>query len=220
MRDRDQEKALRIFEERGTVIAGTHVVFASGKHGSVYINKDAIYTDAEATAKLCRMIARRFIYDDVETVIAPAVAGALLVQWTAFFLKGFTGRPVVSVYAEKSEIGQVLRIGERFVVRRGYDKFLHNKRVLVLEDILTTGGTARKIVELVRAHKGFVLGVGALCNRGKVTYEDVAAPKLTALLNMELSDWDESDCPLCRDGVPINIDVGKGREYLAQRHSI
>ena len=217
MRDRDQAQALKIFVELGAVLADIHVVYASGKHGSVYINKDAIYTDAEATAKLCRMIARRFIYDDVETIIAPAVAGALLVQWTAYFLRRLTGRQIASVYAEKSEMGYVLRIGQKFIVSRGYDKFLRNKRVLVLEDILATGGSVRKVVDLVRTYEGFVLGAAALCNRGGVTYRDIGVPKLTALVEMSLSAWEPSECPLCKDGVPINTDVGKGREYLAQR---
>ena len=92
------------------------------------------------------------------------------------------------------------------------------KRVLVVEDILTTGGSARKVVEAVRAIGGNVVGVGVLCNRGGVTAQDLAnVPKLEVLVNISLDAWNEADCPLCKQGVPVNPDVGKGREFLARR---
>jgi orotate phosphoribosyltransferase len=88
----------------------------------------------------------------------------------------------------------------------------------VVEDVLTTGGSAKKVVEATRELDGTVIGLGVLCNRGGITPKDVAdPPRLHALVNVTLDAWDEAECPYCASGVPINTDVGKGREYLARK---
>jgi orotate phosphoribosyltransferase len=69
----------------------------------------------------------------------------------------------------------------------------------------------------VRAAGGDVVAAAALVNRGRVTAADVETPALTALLDVDLDAWDAASCPLCRDGVPVNTDVGKGREFVAAR---
>jgi orotate phosphoribosyltransferase len=144
-------------------------------------------------------------------VIAPAIGGVILSQWVAYYLTGISSHEVLGVYAEKSPDG------DGFVIKRGYDKLIAEKKVLVVEDILTTGGSARKVIEAVRALSGEVIGLGVLCNRGGITPTDVAnPPRLFALANITLETFDPDNCPLCRQGVPINTDVGKGREFLAK----
>jgi len=92
------------------------------------------------------------------------------------------------------------------------------KKILVVEDVLTTGDSARKVIEVTRALEGKVVGLGVLCNRGKVTEADViSVPRLTALLEVELAMYDAKTCPLCEQDIPINTDVGKGREFLAKQ---
>jgi orotate phosphoribosyltransferase len=59
--------------------------------------------------------------------------------------------------------------------------------------------------------------VAALCNRGGVTAADLDVPALVSLVELSLDSWEAADCPLCRAGVPVNTDVGKGREFLAAR---
>ena len=130
--------------------------------------------------------------------------GIILAQWTGHHL----GLP--AVYAEKAADGGM-------VLRRGYDKLVAGKRVLVVEDILNTGGSIRDAIAAVRAAGGTVVVAAALVNRGAVTAADVGAPVLLALLDVALDAWDADACPLCRDGVPVNTDVGKGREFLAKR---
>lgn len=182
-----------------------NIVYTSGKHGTAYVNKDAVYPHTKETSELCRAIAERFADDDVEVVIAPAIGGVILSQWTAYHLSEITGREVFSVYAEKAESG------DAFIIKRGYDKIVAGKNVLVVEDVLTTGGSAKKVVEATRALGGNIVGLGVLCNRGGITPRDVAdPPKLFALANVKLDAWDKADCPLCSQKVPINTDVGKG----------
>ncbi|HEY4510580.1 MAG TPA: phosphoribosyltransferase family protein, partial [Candidatus Paceibacterota bacterium] len=196
----------------GAVITDSHIVYTSGKHGTAYVNKDALYPHTAETSRLCRVIAERFADDKVEVVIAPAIGGVILSQWTAHHLSEMNGREVLGVYAEKSEGG------DTFVIKRGYDKLIAGKNVLVVEDVLTTGGSAKKVVEATRAIGGNVVGLGVLCNRGGITPQDVAdVPRLISLVNMKLDTFDEVTCPLCKQNVPVNTDVGKGREFLARK---
>ncbi|MEK7195437.1 MAG: phosphoribosyltransferase family protein, partial [Patescibacteria group bacterium] len=187
----EEREVLEILGRTGAVITGSHIVYTSGKHGKAYVNKDAVYPHTADTSRLCGAIAERFLLDGVEVVIAPAIGGVILSQWVAHHLTEMTEREVLGVYAEKIE-------GDAFAIRRGYDKLVAGKRVLVVEDVLTTGGSAKKVVEAVRALGGEVVGLGVLCNRGGITPQDVAdVPKLDALVNVKLDAWDEATCPLC-----------------------
>lgn len=207
-----EQGAFRVLEKVGAILMG-HFVLTSDKHASAYVNKDAVYLHTEDISLLCWMIAEKFVNREVRVVIAPAIGGVILSQWVAHHLTNLTGEEVLAVYAEKADNGS-------FVIKRGYDKIVANKNVLVVEDILTTGGSVKKVVEATRANGGNVIGVSALCNRGGITPQDIGdVPELFALVDMNLESWDEASCPLCAQNIPINTDVGKGKEYLARKQS-
>ncbi|MBI2712278.1 MAG: phosphoribosyltransferase [Bdellovibrio sp.] len=194
------------------VIKDTHVVYTSGKHGSAYINKDAIYPHTGLTSDLCERIAKNFLETKIDVVVAPVLGGIILSQWVTHHLSRLTGNEILALYAEKSEIP-----GE-FLIKRGYDKLLKNRKTLVVEDVLTTGGSVKKVVELVRTLGAEVVGVGALCNRGGITPAELGnVPSLYSVLNISLDSWDEASCPLCKTGVTINENIGKGREYVLKK---
>jgi orotate phosphoribosyltransferase len=211
-------KVLQLLGRVKAVITDSHIVYTSGKHGSAYVNKDAIYPHTIETSKLCQAIAEQFENDGVEVVIAPAIGGVILSQWTAYHLSETTRREVLAVYAEKAE-NSLFKDDPAFIIKRGYDKLVVGKRVLVVEDVLTTGRSAKRVIEAVRAIGGNIVGLGVLCNRGGITPADVAdPPKFISLFNIKLDAWDETDCPLCKRNIPINTDVGKGREFLAKKN--
>jgi len=202
---------MKIFDETGAIKTG-HFVYTQGGHGPRYADKDSLYPHTKKARKLCKEIAKRFKNDGVEVVIGPAMGGIILSQWVTDYLTDLTGREVLAVYAQKNkdETG--------FVIKRGYDKLIEGKRVLVVEDVVNTGKSVEKVVELVRIHGGIVIGVGALVNRGGVTPQKIGnPPKFVVLLNVKFENYPEKDCPLCRDGVPINTDVGKGSDFLARK---
>jgi len=208
----DQKAILAIMGEVQAVIADSHFVYTSGKHGSAYVNKDALYPHTFVTKQLCRLIAEHFRNDVIEAVVAPAIGGVILTQWVADHLTAITHREVLAIYAEKS--------GDGFAFNRGYGELIPGRNILVVEDILNTGGSASKVIKAVRDIDGVVIGLGALCNRGGVTAESLGGiPKLFALVDIALDAYDEKDCPLCKEGVPINVTVGKGKEFLAARES-
>lgn len=208
----NEREILQMLNEVGAVITDSHFVYASGKHGAVYVNKDAIYPFTRKISRLCLAIAQAFKEDNVQTVIAPAIGGVILSQWTAYHLSEIYDGLVFSVFAEKSEQG------DRFVIKRGYEKFVTGKKVLVVEDILTTGGSARKVVEATKAIGGDVVGLGSLCNRGGVSSQNVGdVPKLVSLTCLPFESWPEEFCPLCERGIPINTEFGKGAEFLRRK---
>ncbi len=210
----EEKKILEMLSNVGAVITDSHIVYTSGKHGPAYVNKDAIYPHTVKTSLLGRLLADHFEYGGTDVVIAPVVGGVILSQWTAFHLTNLTGREVLSVYADKAT---TMNGKDTFVIKRGYDKLIYNKQVLVVEDVLNTGGSVRNVVRAVRLCGGLVVSVGAICNRGNVTPVDLGVRSLFSLVNISMQAWDEADCPLCAKGVPINTDVGKGREFLARK---
>ena len=188
-------RAAEILAEAGAVITGSHVVYTSGRHGSAYVNKDAVYPHTERVAELCGLLADATRETRPEVVCGPALGGIILSQWTGHHLGA------LAVYAEKLPEGGL-------GLRRGYDRLVAGRRVLVVEDVLNTGGS-------VRAAGGEVVAVAVLCNRGAVTAADLGVPALVALVELSLDSWDAATCPLCRDGVPVDTRIGKGREFLS-----
>ena len=194
------ERAADILAESGAIVTDSHIVYTSGRHGSAYVNKDAVYPHTNRVSELCRLIADAVASYEIDVVCGPATGAIILSQWTGHHLR----RP--AVYAEKAAEGGM-------VLKRGYDRLVAGKRVLLVEDVLNTGGSLRETVRAVEAAGGHVVVAAALVNRGGVTAADVGAPALVSLLSLPLDSWTAADCPLCRSGVPVNTDVGKGREF-------
>ncbi|MDP3990803.1 MAG: phosphoribosyltransferase family protein [Candidatus Nealsonbacteria bacterium] len=119
-----------------------------------------------------------------------------------------------NIYAEKKDREQE---GTSMVIRRGFDKLIPGKRVLVVEDILTSGGSARRTVEAVKALGGEVVGVAVLCNRGNVQSEAVGNVPITAIFNVDMVMYFEEECPDCASGVPVRTDFGKGADFLKRK---
>jgi orotate phosphoribosyltransferase len=122
----------------------------------------------------------------------------------------------LAVYAEKDRDGA----DKTFSFHRGYDRYITGKNILVVEDILTTGGSARQVIELVRKHGGNVIGLSALCNRGNVQPADVGDVPIHTLVAVTLETFTEEECPFCQQQVPINTELGKGRAFIARQKAV
>jgi orotate phosphoribosyltransferase len=187
-----------------------HFVGTNGNHMDTYINKDALYPHTEYASKLGEAMAGAMKDWDVEVVVSPALGGIVLTQWAANHASKLLRREVLAVYAEKVEGPE-----KKFAFTRGYDKLVAGKRAVVVEDNLTTGGSVRKVIELVRETGGEVVGVVAMLNRGGVSREDVGnPPHFEAIVEADLKSWPAAECQLCRDGVPVNVKIGKGKKFV------
>jgi len=210
---------LNIFKKTGGYITNSHIVYTSGKHGEVYLNKDAIYPHTKEISRICLEIAKKFKAKKIEIVVAPALGGIILSQWTSYHLTDLTGREVLALYTEKVS-DESLPGGNNQVFKRGYDKLVKGKKVLIVEDITTTGGSVKKVIESVRKIGGEVVAVCVLVNRDpdNINSQTIGVP-FFSLAQVKMQAWDEKDCPLCKKGVPVNTTVGKGREYLAKKQT-
>jgi orotate phosphoribosyltransferase len=205
---------MQLFVDVGAIVTDSHFVYSSGRHSSVYINKDALYLHTETISSLCRLMTLPFVADQVDVVVGPVSGGIVLSQWAAHHL---TTRRVagetLAVYAEKGSD----EVEKRFFFGRGYDRYIPGSNILVVEDVLTTGGSARQVIDLVRQHGGNVIGLSALCNRGSVQPTDVGDVPVKALVTITLETYPAEACPFCRDGVPVNTTLGKGRAFVARQ---
>jgi orotate phosphoribosyltransferase len=169
-----------------------------------------MYPYTREMSKLCRAIAEQFAGKGIEAVVGPATGGIILSQWVSFHLSEIEGKEVYSVYSDKD--------GDGFVIKRGYNDLIKGKKVLVVEDLVTTGGSLRKVIEAARTEGADVIGAVAICNRGSVTRDMIGnPPEFVSMLTVELDQWPESECDLCARDIPINTDVGHGKEFLAKK---
>jgi orotate phosphoribosyltransferase len=209
-RERFAQETLRILTESDAILANDHFVYVSGDHGSGWIDKDAIYPHTERVEQLCRYLGRRMKGRDIEVVCGPATGGLIIAEWTAHELG------VLSTFTEHDQP----RPGElrgRFILRRGYDHLVSGRRVLVVDDIVNTGQSARQTAEAVRQAGGEVVAVGALVTRGNVGAAGLGVADFVYLLEYLIPAWPAADCPLCRAGVPVNTRYAHGQDFLAAR---
>jgi len=211
----DDWRVEKILKERQMLVEGDHFVYTSGRHGSVYFNKDAIFPYVNDVDSILTAALRKFygstkyeLDGHVQAAVGPVQGGAILAHYASKIIIGDSHRPF-AVFADKVDGG--------FVIKRGYDKLIEKKRVLIVEDVLTTGGSVKKVIEATRNCNAEVVGVVALVNRGGITTEDLGVENFSALIDLDFESFPEEDCSLCKEGVPINIDLGKGREFLAKR---
>ena len=207
-----------ILKRIGAVITNDHFVYTSGKHGEGYINKDALYPHTKETSEVCRIMAEKYKDADVEAVAAPAVGGTILSQWVAYHLSQIKGKEILSAYTEKDAGTTASAAESKQLFRRGYDAVVKGKKVLVVEDLTTTGGSVKQVVDCVRDAGGEVVGVCVMVNRDpeNVNSESVGTP-FTAAGVLKAEAFDEKDCPFCKQGRPINTKIGHGKKYLEEK---
>ena len=169
-----------IFVRSGALLDG-HFLLASGRHSSRYIEKFRVLEQPQLASRLCGEIARRFANDGISCVVGPVTGGILMAFDVARQLS------CRAVYAERDESGN------GFALRRGF-QIVRGERVLVVEDIVTTGGSAKKVVELVEAHGGEVVGVGLLCDRSGGT-ADFGTNRVEALLKLDIESFAPDEVP-------------------------
>ena len=205
-----RDEVLKMLRDSGAIITDSHIVYTSGKHGSIYVNKDALYPHTRFASRIGELFAEENKDKDIDVVAAPALGGIILSQWTAHHLSKIKGKEILGVYTEKDA-------DKNQVFTRGYDKLVAGKDVLVLEDITNTGGSVLKSIDSVRNAGGNVVGVSVMVNRNPegVTSDMYGAP-FSALAVLKAEAWEAQDCELCKQGVPINTSVGHGAKFLAQ----
>ncbi len=185
-------KPEEIFRATRTLMEG-HFLLTSGLHSPVYWEKFRILQYPEFTQSLCELIADHFSGFSIQVVAGPTTGGIIIAYEVARQLC------IRSVYAEKE--------GDRRLIRRGFE-LEPGMRTLVVDDVLTTGGSIDQVISEVRRRGGEVIGVGVLVDRsqGHINFDipffschSTSAPSYTA-----------DNCPLCKAGIPLT-EPGRGQ---------
>lgn len=172
--------------ETNAIMEG-HFLLTSGLHSPRYVEKFNVLQKPVYTEKLCRAMAEKFKDANIETVVGPVTGGILLAHETG---KALGTR---AIFTEREN--------GKMTFRRGFT--LHEgERVLIVEDIVTTGGSIREVIDVVKEHGGIPVAVSMLVDRsgGKATFGDVPS---TALLHMDVQTYKPEECPLCKAGIPM-----------------
>jgi orotate phosphoribosyltransferase len=177
----------RIFRESGALREG-HFLLSSGKHSPMYLEKFWVLQWPKKTELLCGAIAERVRDERIATVAGPTTGGIILAHEVARQLG------VRAVYAERDENGRGRALRRGFQLARG-------DRVLIVDDIMTTGGSVEETIGAVRSSGGDVVAAAVIVDRsGGSAHLDVP---LHALWSLDIPTYAPQECPLCDRGVAL-----------------
>ena len=190
--------ARRAFDAAGAFLRG-HFVYTSGRHGADYLEKFRILEDPKATTELAGMIAQEFMALRPELVAGPTTGGIILAYEVARQLG------VNAVYVERGESG--VR-----VLRRGFE-ISPGARVLVVDDVVTTGGSVAETEACITNAGGVVIGIGVLADR--TAGRAATNVPFYACLTVDFPSYSPDSCPQCAAGIPVAAPRGSGKKVLA-----
>lgn len=178
----NKERVVEILKETKVLQEG-HFLLTSGKHSNKYMQCARILEYPEYTVELSTILADAFKNDNVDVVIGPATGGIILSYEVARQLG------VRNLFAERENGKMTLRRG--FKVPKG-------ARVLVVEDVITTGGSVKEVIDIVKEQGGQIVGVAVLIDRsnGNIDF----GCKLQSVYLTEVISYDPEECPICKEG--------------------
>ena len=176
---------LNLLRETGAMLDG-HFLLTSGMHSNMYIEKFRILENPKSLDQVCLAMAKIIKNDDVDLVLGAAIGGILIA--------GGVGRHLGKkhVFSE--------RIDEKMELRRGFS-ISKEERIVIVEDIITTGGSVIELIHLVEEYEAQIIHVVNLVDRSPDGI-DFGYPS-TALLNIPSKSYKSDDCPLCKEGLPL-----------------
>lgn len=190
------EQVLALFKETRALLEG-HFQLTSGLHSPNYFQCARVLQYPRYAEQLCGVISSHFRAARPDAVVAPALGGIVVGQ----------------------EVGRQLGVRTMFTerkdgvmqLRRGFE-IAPGERVLVCEDVVTTGGSVKEVIAIVKSLGGVVAGVGCIVDRsgGTVTFEMDDTGAYVATLYMDVVTYRPEDCPLCKQGIPVTKPGSRG----------
>jgi orotate phosphoribosyltransferase len=182
------DQVLSIFTDTGALLEG-HFLLTSGLHSNQYFQCAKMLQYPGHCESVCRVIADHFRTHRVDVVVAPAMGGIVVAQEVGRQLG------VRTIFAERKE--GVMQIRRGFAIAAG-------ERVLVCEDVVTTGGSVQEVINLVLERRGVLAGVACIVDRSGGTVRFDRAPEaLVSVLRMNAVTYKPDACPLCAQGIPV-----------------
>lgn len=193
-----ESEILQIFKDHEALLEG-HFILSSGLHSDRYIQCALVLQYPRVAEKLCSELAAKLRHLEPSVVAAPALGGVLVAYETARALG------VRAIFTERQEGTMVLRRG--FSLRE-------REPALVVEDVITTGGSTRETIRCIEGAGGKVVGAGALIDRSGGT-ADLSLPR-AALVTLSVQNYSPVDCPLCKSGIPA-VKPGSRTQHVVQQ---
>ena len=183
----NKEEVMKRFEQAGAIQKG-HFKLTSGVHSDTYIQCAQIMQYPEFMHSLCSELGKKFRGDDIDVIVGPAVGAIIMSHVMARVL----GPWVRAIFTERENGKMILR--RSFEIRKG-------EKVLVVEDVITTGSSAKEVIEIVKERGGNTVGLAVLIDRSQERLG--FGIKMRSLLTLEIKIYQPEDCPLCQKGIPI-----------------
>ena len=178
----NSEKILEHFKQTGALLEG-HFILSSGLHSPNYLQCALALQYPADTAKFGRAIAEHYAHEQIETVAAPAIGGLII---------GYAVAQALNVRFIWTE-----RENAQMTVRRGFS-VKENERILVVEDVITTGGSTRECIAALETRGAKVVAAASIIDRSNGA-ADVGVPRIS-LVSLEVPSYKAEDCPLCAKG--------------------
>ncbi|MBC8492027.1 MAG: orotate phosphoribosyltransferase [Candidatus Marinimicrobia bacterium] len=174
-----------IFRDCGALMSG-HFLLSSGLHSDSYLEKFRIFEQPKIHERLISEILSHFDTTEVKTILGPALGGVIMASEAARQLN------IRAVFSEKED--------SRLTLRRGF-KLSSGEKVLILDDIVTTGGSVKETITIAENAGAKILGIGILADRsgGRVKF----GYRHHALMNLDLPVYKPEECPMCKEKMPL-----------------
>jgi len=181
------EEVMKKFEQAGAIKKG-HFKLTSGVHSDTYIQCAQVMQYPGFMHNLCSELGRKFRGEDIDVIIGPAIGGIIISHVMAQVL----GPWVRAIFTERENGKMTLR--RSFEIKK-------DEKVLVVEDVTTTGGSVREVIDIAKERGGRVVGVGVLIDRsgGRIDF----GVKMKSLLTLDIKSYQPEECPLCKKGIPV-----------------
>lgn len=181
----EREAILALLKERGAILEG-HFRLTSGLHSSTYLQMALLLQDPFMGQKMGALIGEKFSRDRVDVVVGPALGGIVIGYMVGMALER------KCIFAERGQDG-AMQLRRGFYLEEG-------SRALIVEDVITTGGSVREVIDVIEEKGGEVVGIASIVDRSAVEL----LPPITSLLRLEIHNYREEECPLCKQGIPID----------------
>lgn len=177
------KELLNILEETDALKKG-HFKLTSGMHSAQYVQCAMLLRFPDKAEIVAKALAEKFKDEKIDLVVGPAVGGIIIAYEVARALG------VPSIFAERDQGKMTLKRG--FSIKPGH-------RVLVIEDVITTGGSTQEVADLVKSLDGNVIAAGSIVDRSSKENLKITVP-FRSLLKIEIPVYKEEDCPMCKEG--------------------
>ncbi|MBI5189603.1 MAG: orotate phosphoribosyltransferase [Nitrospirae bacterium] len=191
----NEGEILNIFRQQGALLEG-HFLLSSGLHSETYLQCALVLQNPDMATEMCFKLGGMFRGEKIDFVIAPALGGIIVAHEVAKALG------VRALFAE--------RVDGKLTLRRGFT-IAPGERALVVEDVVTTGGSTVETMRVVTEAGGVVVGAGSIIDRSGGTAE--LGVQYKSLVTLSIKSFQPKDCPLCQKGIPA---VKPGSRNLAK----